>query len=237
MKLRTTGWLIVVSLAPLRSASGQDFQDLDFESATLVPVSGDAYGGVQFAQAFPGWTVTIVGAIDTNALYNNVFLDSAGIAIIDHTSSFSGGVIEGDYTAVLQSGLGNTASGPIPADVTLSQTGSIPAGTKSLQFTANEWFDASGSFAVTLGGQTLSLTVLGSGSNYTLYGADVSQWAGQSAQLAFTVFGENPHVNDETLFLDAIQFSPQSIPEPSNFALSALAGSFFGLRRLKQITS
>lgn len=237
MKLRTTGWLIVVSLAFLPTASGQDFQDLNFESATLVLVPGDAYGGVQFAPAFPGWTVTIVGAIDTNALYNNIFLDSAGIAIIDHTSPYSGKVIEGDYTAVLQSGLGYTASGPIPANVTLSQTGIILAGTKSLQFKANEWFDASGSFAVTLGGQTLSLTALGTGSNYTLYGADVSQWAGQTAQLAFTVFGENPHVNDETLFLDAIQFSTQSIPEPGNFALSVLAGLFFGLRRLKQTTS
>lgn len=235
MKLRATGWLIVVSLAFLRSASGQDFQDLNFESATLVPVSGDAYGGVQFAQAFPGWTVTIVGAIDTNALYNSIFLDSAGIAIIDHTSSyFAGDVIQGNYTAVLESGLGSTApNNEFPTDVTLSQTGSIPAGTKSLQFKANNWFDSSGVFAATLGGQTLSLTVLGTGSNYTLYGADVSRWAGQTTQLAFTVFGENPHVNDEALFLDAIQFSNESVPEPSVLALLTLGGLFFGLRHSK----
>jgi hypothetical protein len=230
MKLQATAWLAVVSFALLRNASGQDFQNLDFESATLVPVPGDSYGGVQFAPAFPGWTKTIVGGIDTNALYNNIFLDSAGIAIIDHNSSFfSGDVIEGNYTAVLESGLGQNG----PTDVTLSQTGLVPAGTESLQFKASEWFDSSGAFAVTLGGQTLSLTVLGTGPNYTLYGADVSQWANQTAQLTFTVFGENPHVNDESLFLDEIQFSSQIVPEPSVFGLLALGGLFLRLRRSK----
>ncbi len=235
MKLQATACLVMVSLAFLREASGQEFQDSDFESATLVPVPGDPYHAVQFAPAFPGWTQTIAGAIDTNALYDSIFLDSAGIAIIDRNSSslsdFSGEVIEGNYTAVLESGLGYTSNGAIPTDVTLSQTGFVPAGTESLQFKANEWFDLSGAFAVTLGGQTLSLTVLGTGPNYTLYGADVSQWANQTAQLAFTVFGENPHVNDETLFLDAIQFSSQTVPEPSVFGLLALGGLFLSLRR------
>lgn len=229
MRFRIIGWLVAFSFVLLRSASGQDFQNLDFESATLVSVPGDPYNGVQFAPAFPGWTQTIVGAIDTNALYNNIFLDSAGISIIDRTSSFSGEVIEGNYTAVLQSGLGQNG----PADVTLSQTGLVPAGTESLQFKANKSFDSSGAFAVILGGQTLSLTVLGSGSNYTLYGAEVSQWAGQTAQLAFTVFAENPHVNDEYLYLDAIQFSSQTVPEPGAVGLFALGSLIFGLRRSK----
>ena len=134
---------------------------------------------------------------------------------------------------MLESGLGYTSSGVIPSNVTLSQIGLVPFGMKSLQFKANEGFDLSGIFAVALGGQTLSLTVLGTGSNYTLYGANINQWAGQPAQLAFTVFAEVPHVNDETLFLDDIQFSDQSVPEPSLFSLLALGGLFFGFRRLK----
>lgn len=233
MKFRFIACLVAASLALLRNASGQEFQDLDFESATLIPVPGDPYGGVQFAQAFPGWTNTIVGAIDANALYDNMFLDSAGISIIDKNSPYGLGaeVIDGRYTAILQSGLGYTSNGAIPTDTTLSQTGLVPLGTESLQFKANEWFDSSGTFAVTLGGQTLSLTVLGTGANYTLYGANVSQWAGQTAQLAFTVFGENPHVNDESLFLDDIQFSSQSVPEPNVFALFVLGGLSFGLHR------
>jgi hypothetical protein len=118
-----------------------------------------------------------------------------------------------------------------PADTTLSQTSLVPIGTQSLQFEAYEAFDSQGSFAVTLGGQTLYLTTLGTGADYTLYGANVSQWAGQTAQLAFTVFAENPHVDDEYLYLDAIQFSTQSIPEPSAFALVALGALLLGLCR------
>jgi hypothetical protein len=199
------------------------FVNLDFESATLVPVAGDSYRSVQFAQAFPGWTETIVAALDTNALYDFVFLDSAGIAIIDTNASYPRGVvIGGRYTALLQSGLGYTSNGgKIPTDTTLSQTGLVPVDTKSLRFKANEWFDSSGTFAVKLGGQTLSLTTLGSGTNYTLYGANVSRWAGQTNQLSFTVFGENPHGNDENLFLDDIQFSNQSVPVAPQTSLSA----------------
>ena len=223
----------LLSLAEVGSSQG--FVNLNFESASLVPVPGDPYGSVQYPQAFPGWTETVVGGISTNALYNNVFLDSAGITIIDHNwtnvSYIPGGLIQGNYTAILQSGLGYTTNGAAPADISLSQTGQVPVGTQSLQFKIYEDFDSRGAFAVTLGGQTLFLTSLGTGANYTLYGANVSEWAGQTVPLAFTVFGENPHQNDEYLYLDAIQFSTQSIPEPSELALAALGALLLGLRR------
>jgi hypothetical protein len=223
MKIRCTIWFTAVALviAFIRSAFGQGFVNLDFESATLVPRGGGQY--VQFAQAFPGWTVAIVGAFTTNALYDNMFLDSAGICIIDPVGSYlRDAVIDGRYTALLQSGMGYANGNPsMPSDTTLSQTGLVPLGTQSLQFKAGTLFDASGRFAVTLGGRALSLTTLGSGTNYTLYGADVSQWAGQTNQLSFTVFGENPHVNDENLLLDDIQFSNQSIPVAPQTSFSA----------------
>ena len=207
-------WSIVVSLVLIRTASAQPFKNLDFESATLVRAVGDVYPAtVQFAAAFPGWTVTIVGALDTNALHDNMALDSAAISIIDTNSIIppAGAVIDGRYTALLQSGLGYSNGVMFATDTTLSQTGLVPPGTKSLQFKAVEAFDRSGTMAVTLGGQALPLTSLRSGTNYTLYGADVSQWAGQTAQLSFTVFGENPHVNVENLYLDDIQFSTQPV--------------------------
>jgi hypothetical protein len=218
MNIRCTIWFVVISVIFIRTASGQAFVNLDFESATLVPVPGDRYHTVQFAQAFPGWTKTMIGAIDTNALYDTMFLDSAGIGIIDTKPSYlSEAVIGGNYTALLQSGLGYEGT----SDATLSQTGLVPLGTESIQFKARAGFDASGRFAVILGGQTLPVTVLGSGTNYTLYGANVSQWAGQVAQLSFTVFAEIPHVNDETLLLDNIQFSTQSVTIAPPAGLSA----------------
>ena len=227
MKLPGAIWVVFASLVLICSSSAQGFVNLDFESATLVPVGktqqtalpGDQ---VQLAQALPGWTVTIVAPFTTNALYDNMFLDSAGISIIDTKGPYlASSVIDGLYTALLQSGLGYTSTGGVVSDTTISQTGLVPLGTQSLQFKAQTFFDYAGKFAVTLGGQTLSLTSLGSGTNYTLYGANVSQWAGQTAQLSFTVFGEKPHVNDEGLLLDDIQFSPQPVPVVAPITLLA----------------
>jgi hypothetical protein len=237
VKLRGAIWFVLVlkALVLIRSASAQGFVDLDFESATLVPAVGDPYGAVSFPQAFPGWTKAIVGAIDSNALYDNIFLDSAGISIIDKNAPFNldSFVFDGRYTAVLQSGFGYTSNGQMPTDTTLSQNGLVPVGTESLQFKANTLFDSLGAFAVTLGGQTLSLTTLGTAANYTVYGANISQWADRTAQLSFTVFGENPHVDDEFLYLDDIQFSSQPIPEPSEMRLFSAFIAFLCWRRMR----
>jgi len=213
----------------------QAFTDLNFESATMVPASGFY---VQFNQAFPGWTGTVDGVQQALVLSNEVYLDSAGISIIDnnwtnstaHLSGFPGGVIQGNYTAILMSG--NTlGANPQPADTTLSQTSLVPIGIQSLQFEAYQVFDSLGAFTVTLDGQNLSLIVISNTLNYTLYSANISAWAGQTAQLSFNVLGENPHVDDEYLYLDSIQFSTQSVPEPGELDLVALGTLFLGFRR------
>jgi hypothetical protein len=228
MRLQTPVWL-VGGLALLLSAGGAagqgNFQNLGFESASLVPIPGDSYGRVQFAAAFPGWTGLVGGTQETGALYNNEFLDSSGISIIDQGWSDpfggTGGLIQGNFTIILQAGVvGSIAN---TADTTLSQTGLVPSAAQSLQFAAylvgNPPLVV---LAVTLGGQRLSLTPLASGGNYTLYGADIHAWAGQTAELAFTLRAEQPHIDNRYLFLDAIQFSNLPTPEPSVFGLSAL---------------
>ena len=204
------------------------FQNLDFESATLVS-AGPPF--VQFAPAFPGWTCNIGTNPVDSALYNTVALDSSAISIIDHgwANSF-GGVIAGNFTAVLQAGLfgpNNTIE-----DTTLSQTGVVPVTARSLRFSAYFLTLNSPQFAlvVSLGGQNLSFTPLLSGANYTEYGADISSWAGQNADLSFTVVAENPHRNNEYLFLDSIQFSDLAVPEPSIVSLSALGALILSWR-------
>jgi hypothetical protein len=85
MRFQTPAWLVggFTLLLSAGGALGQGtFQNLDFESATLVPIPGDGYNRVQFAQAFPGWTGSLGGYPVTAALTNNVFLDTAGIAIV-----------------------------------------------------------------------------------------------------------------------------------------------------------
>ena len=230
MNLLRPAWLSA-GLALLLSGAGAvaqgTFQNLGFESATVVGPPGTS---VNFGQAFPGWTGYVGGVQRSGASYDSVPMSTAGFSILD--TGFSGpsvaGVIAGNFTAFLMSG----AAGPgQQADTTLAQTGLVPVGTESLLFKA-QLFSAFEFFSVTLGGKTLSLTPLQSGSNYTLYGADIHAWAGQTAALAFTSFYPHPQVGQIPVYLDAIEFSPQSIPEPSVLGLSALGALLLGWRIL-----
>jgi hypothetical protein len=234
MRLQRPAWYVdglALLLGVALPVQGQStFQNLGFESASLIPIPADPYGRVQFAPAFIGWTGYVGSVQQSAALYNNEFLDTSGISIIDHgwSAPFGapGGVIQGNYTALLQAGVGGNSI--------MSQTGQVPADAQSLQFEAYQDFGPNGRFAVTLGGQTLSLIPVQSGANYTLWGADVHVWAGQAAELDFTVFADQPHVVNEYLYLDAIAFSnsPLPTPEPSIFGLSALGALFLGWRVL-----
>jgi hypothetical protein len=220
MKLQATGWLVVVSLTLLRTASGQDFQNLDFESANLSPTSGQFGGPVPFSDAFPGWTGYIGATQVTQALQNNLTIGSPSIDILGPNWRLGFGLIEGQYTAVLQpADLGGGGS----YSASISQSGLVPANARSLQFKAQTY----SSFSVSLGGQDLSLVPLGTGANYTLYGADISPFAGQVETLTITALAA-PSTAD---YFDSIVFSPSSVPEPSVFGLLALGGFFFGLRR------
>ena len=227
--MKRTGLAIVV-LIPLLSALSSlaqgTFQNLGFESASLIPIPGDPYGRVQFDPAFPGWTGFVGGVQQTAALYNNEFLDSSGISIIDHNWSsplgLPGGLIEGNYTAVLQAGVGG--------DTAISQTAQVPEDAQSLLFKAYKLFVPAGSFSVILGGQTLSLTPLAAGTNYTLFGADIHALAGQQELLDFVLAAQQPHVNNAYVYLDSIQFSDQPVPEPGIFGLFAMGALIFAWR-------
>src|SRR5713226_5955369 len=219
MKAEKSLIIYIIPFITACSAQAQGaFRNLDFEAATLVAIPGDPYGRVEFAPALPDWTGYVGGVQETSALYDGFFWDSSGIGILDQFSSF-GGQIQGNSSVFLQAGL-RLFSGQ-PADTTLSQTGFIPFGTKSLLFKAQPYF-GSVSFAVTLGAQSLALLPLQTTSTFILYGADIHNLAGQSAQLSFTVFASNPHTIENSMALDDIQFSTQSVPEPGVPVLLAI---------------
>jgi hypothetical protein len=227
--------LLLCLAQPLAQVQGA-FQNLDFESATLVPIPGDPYNSVQFAQAFPGWTGIVGGVPQTSALYNNYFLDSSGIGIIDsnvppYLVNFR--PMQGRFSAVLQAGWVLNHPGVV-ANATLSQTGMIPALYNSLLFEA--YWAGSGSFGVSVGGQLLPIVPVQSEGNYELYGVDIRGLAGPSVEVDFTAFAANPHTGNIYVDLDAIRFSSLIIPEPGVSALAFLgtllfAGRFARARR------
>ena len=133
------------------------------------------------------------------------------------------GIIDGNYTAVIQAGP-HGGTGTI-ASTSLEQTGTIPLGDNSLLFRA--WAGQStpaSAWFVSFAGNTLPLTVLASTPQYTLYGADISAYSGDTGLLAFTA---NAQFAPSFLELDDITFSASSAPEPSPAILAALGGFIF----------
>lgn len=126
--------------------------------------------------------------------------------------------LAGRYTVVLQAGY--YPGGPIPdlRSAGIAQTGVVPLTTKSLRFLG----DIYGSLGVSLDGNSIQIHALESTPQGTVFGADISSWAGQTTELRFSTLGT--YANPFTFIsLDNIQFSPQAIPEPSVAGFVALA--------------
>jgi hypothetical protein len=229
MKIFCIFCFTVIFSALLRDASGQGFANLDFESAN---VSGHSPGDeVSTNVALPSWTAYFSSSSDPTASslsvvgYDALSLGPAFISLEDSnapngTGGFSLFPMQGDYSVFLQ---GSQGSVPFPpgTSTSIGQTGTIPNTAESLTFFAI----LGGNFQVTFNGQNISYSAVGSAANYTIYGADISSYAGQTGQLLFTAPSQT------STLLDNIQFSSSAVPEPSEFVLSGLGALFLGFRR------
>lgn len=219
MNTRAAAVIIVLALSvgvAKRALAQGSFGNLDFESATFVPIPGDPNGRVEFAAALPGWTGYINGQPQTALIPNGIPIGPVPVPFISVMTAQPGSVVlQGSYTLAYSSGfdsLGNV----IP--VALAQTGQVPAASQSLRFLA--------AFrpAVLLDGNSMSPVALGAGpSQTTLFGIDISSFAGRTVELRF-----QPGLG--FTYLDDIQFSNQPIPEPSVFGLVALGALLLGGR-------
>lgn len=189
------------SLLLATSLAAQSFVNLGFESAVVSPTPpGGSGGSVDPTVAFPGWTA----AAPLN-LYNNLTIGAPAQILIGPAFPNAIGftALSGSYSAAV---LFNGAA--------LSQTGTVPAGTNSINFLSQ-----SGQVPlVSLGGTPITIFDLGGGR----YGGTVTSFAGQNVTLSFqpSVFG----------IFDDIAFSPQVVPEPSSLALLAVACGAAALR-------
>ena len=202
-------WLLLVGHPrSIWAQSISAFQNLDFEAANLPSIPTNQFGGfVPISQAMPGWTGYLGGESTSQVLQNNVSTGAAEISIYGpHFAIGLYGIIDGKYTAVLESG-----GSAVYLPATLSQVGIIPVGTESLQMKVGP---GETGFTVTLGGQSLSMVPLQFTPFYTIYGGSVPVGvAGQGVVLSITCLPlpTNPY---NTLTLDDITFSASPVPEP-----------------------
>jgi hypothetical protein len=194
------------------AAKGQGFLNLDFESAYDLPGNPPFPDGVfvSATSALPGWIP-----------YNG----SVALSEINYVSNFFGGAstpveLEGGSLALS----GNFGVG-LYLGASIDQTGIVPGNAESLQFEAASLLGLD----VTLGGQNLSYLVLSQGSGYTVYGAKIpADLDGQTEALTFSILA----VGGSAL-LDNIEFSPMSVPEPTEFTFIGLGAILFGLVRCR----
>jgi hypothetical protein len=218
MKLLRSVCFVAASLLVVRSVFAQGFQNLDFESTTVL--QAQPAGQVSVTNALPGWAAgappfTYLPSVGfNNAVSNGVYY--TGVFLL---GTNSGSVIEGGFSVLLQV----AAPGTILA-VSIYQPSLVPVGSQSLLFKAQPGL---GSLELFLGGQSIPFFAESKGPNYTLYAGDVSAFAGQTVYLAFTAFQGSP-VN--SWILDSIQFSSSPIPEPSALSFLGILAFFLHCR-------
>jgi hypothetical protein len=233
---------IFLMLKPFTGLTQGTFQNLNFESAD-VPSSPLVLGFnyVPIGSALPGWTGYLGSDQQTQVLYNSPLNSTASIILIGPTWNgsdvglFNGvGIIDGNYSVDLQTGA-SLSNILVSENASIAQNGTVPATAQSLLFEACETTPLSVSF----NGNLLSPVALSSGVspdgvNYSVYAANISARAGQTGELEFTADFNGSY---NFVVLDDISFSPNSVPEPSTWALMLLAGAAFGVRRWRAKSS
>lgn len=213
--------VLLPTCAQLAHSQGS-FENLNFESATVVldPTSPYYPHAVIASNAIPGWTAYTYGNALTTILYDSQTLGNAAVALIDANDLGGASPLQGLYSLGLNGQ--DPGTGPNQA-AAIAQTGQLPSTVESLRFYAQL-----GSLQITFNGQLIPYTAIGSGADYTIYGCDISAFAGQTGELRFTT------LPNTSALIDNIQFSNLPVPEPSVFAVSALGALLVGRRVLRR---
>ena len=216
---------ILLSGLAAACATAQGFINLDFESANLPVIPAGQSGGlVPVADAFPGWQVFYGNALGTPAAtveHNYVSIGAINASMHGPSSSYA---IEGNYTALLQSGLSIFSTNAATRGVSIAQSGLVPADSQSLQFKL--YGSRNTNFAVFLGGQNLPLFRLSDTPGYSVWGVPTTSFTGQVTELRFSVLSPDDRFYN-SFYVDSFEFLPNPVPEPGTWTLLTLGGALF----------
>lgn len=225
MKPTLIACLLLVSLQVAGNVCAQSFVNLGFETTTVTPVVFP--GGTRYTATVPGWAWTPPGNFvngDPNSVgYNDFALDSPAVNLQGMDSPFAP-AIGGSYSILLQGGSQFVPSSSYSA---IWQTGQIPADAESLIYLG-------GALQVSFNGQPLTSVAIGNAASYTIWGMDISAYAGQTGELRFKKPWLPTNFSHGAL-LDNIQFSSVAVPEPSVMSLCGVSMFLlFGIGYLKR---
>ena len=215
---------VILLLFSIRLAFYQGFVNLNFENAVIVPISSESPFLVNASQAIPGWTSYISGGPAPYVVYNTVPLSAAAVTL-QGTNNGLYPNIQGKYFVMLWGQFNPSQNNTSTNTAAIGQTGQIPLPSRTLLF-----WGLLGGMQATFAGNALNFIQTGSTTDYNIYSADITAYAGQTGQLLFTDPNWSNSLGGPSK-LDNIQFSSSPIPEPSALALSALGGLFFARRR------
>jgi hypothetical protein len=189
-----------------QNVGAQGFVNLNFESSEIVTSNYSSFLGSYYGTAnVPVWTgYSSPGSSGANLFtYNDPTLGTPSAALVGTYA------LDGTWSMLLQAfSLGGAS---------ISQTGLVPSNAESLLSVAQQVAYSTGTLQVSLGDQNLTFYSLLNEANCTLYGANISTYAGQTEELTFSALQDlsGPCVWE----IDDIQFASSSVPEPSLFSL------------------
>jgi hypothetical protein len=214
------GFCYVVFAATLSVQAQLAFNNLDFEQASPVPIVGNPNYpyAVSPSSALPDWSGSINGVPLTQVMLNTYSFGAASVDLFGPGwNNVNPGIIEGNDAVFLQ------AFFPSQGNVSIWQTGTVPADAESLRYKAWSFIAPDNTLSISFGGNTLSPVLISSGQSsagqdYDVYGVNIAPYAGQTGQLEFSAMANGTETQVE---LDDITFSTTTVtPEPNTLALA-----------------
>ena len=220
MNLRKLTYGAALWAACLLNASGQSFVNLSFENTIITTIQYP--GGTSYFATIPGWSwsdMSSEGGPNT-VHFNTIALDAPAVTLHGTNSPYVP-TVRGSYAILLQGGSPGLLT--LTNGASIFQTGQVPIASKSMIY-----FGGS-AIMVTFDGHSLSPVAVITTPSLTVWGVDISAYAGQTGELRFTA----PWMTSG--FLDGIQFSTMAVPEPSTIVLGIMSAvSLMMIRRRKQ---